>query len=119
MGDADWGRRPTDLARSLRRGRYGRFVPRGERDDPRSARGTVPGAMVADEITPEVARTLLALPRTVRTHPETGKRILAGIGRYGAWLKHGNDYTALPDDEDVLGVGLNRAVALVDARGGR
>ena len=109
----------TGLALTLRRGRYGRFVQLGEEGDPRSARGTVPADMAADEITPEVARALLALPRTVGMHPETGKRILAGIGRYGAWLKHGNDYVALPDDEDVLGVGLNRAVALVDAKGGR
>ena len=109
----------TGRALTLRRGRYGRFVQLGETGDPRSARGTVPANMAADEITPEIARVLLALPRTVGTHPDTGKRILAGIGRYGAWLKHGNDYTALPDDEDVLGVGLNRAVALVDARGGR
>ena len=52
----------------------------------------------------------------VGVHPETGKTIRAGIGRYGAWLKHGATYVPLPDDEDVLAVGLNRAVALVDAR---
>ena len=43
--------------------------------------------MAADEITPEIARGLLALPRTVGVHPDTGKRILAGIGRYGAWAQ--------------------------------
>ena len=59
-------------------------------------------------------RALLALPRTVGTHPETGKAILAGIGRYGPWLKHGAVCVALPEDEDVLAVGLNRAVMLVD-----
>ena len=59
-------------------------------------------------------RALLALPRTVGTHPETGKAILAGIGRYGPRLKHGAAYVALPEDEDVLAVGLNRAVTLVD-----
>ena len=48
------------------------------------------------------------------THPDTGKAILAGIGRYGPWLKHGAAYVALPEDEDVLTDGLNRAVMLVD-----
>ena len=37
--------------------------------------------MEADEITPEVARALLDLPRTVGVHPETGKTIIAGIER--------------------------------------
>ena len=72
--------------------------------------------MEADEIAPEVARALLALPRTVGVHPQTGKTILAGLGRYGAWLKHGAIYVPPADDEDVLTVGLNRAVVLVDAR---
>ena len=70
--------------------------------------------VVFHEITPEVVRALLALPRTVGTHPETGKDILAGIGRYGPWFKHGATYLPLPEDEDVLTVGLNRAVMLVD-----
>ena len=105
----------TGLALTLRTGRYGRYVQLGEVGaDPQAARATVPLGMEAEEITPEVARALLALPRTVGTHPETGKAILAGIGRYGPWLKHGAAYVALPEDEDVLAVGLNRAVALVD-----
>ena len=46
-------------------------------------------------------------PRTVGVHPDTGKPILAGVGRYGSWLRHGRAYVSLPDDEDVLTVGLN------------
>ena len=107
----------TGLALTLRSGRYGRYIQRGEDEGKtRALRRTVPASMEADEITPEVARALLALPRIVGVHPETGKTIRAGIGRYGAWLKHGATYVPLPDDEDVLAVGLNRAVALVDAR---
>ena len=107
----------TGLALTLRRGRYGRYIQRGDDEGKTKAlRRTVPASMEADEITPELARALLALPRIVGVHPETGKTIRAGIGRYGAWLKHGATYVPLPDDEDVLAVGLNRAVALVDAR---
>ena len=107
----------TGLALTLRRGRYGRYIQRGEDEGKTKAlRRTVPASMEADEITPELARALLALPRIVGVHPQTGKTIRAGIGRYGAWLKHGATYVPLPDDEDVLAVGLNRAVALVDAR---
>ena len=107
----------TGLAIALHRGRYGRYIQRGEDEGKTKAlRRTVPASMEADEITPEVARALLAVPRIVGVHPETGKTIRAGLGRYGAWLKHGATYVPLPDDEDVLAVGLNRAVALVDAR---
>ena len=109
----------TGLALTLRSGRYGRYVQRGEAGkDAEAARGTVPMGMETHEITPEVARALLALPRTVGVHPETGRTILAGIGRYGPWLKHGAAYLPLSEDEDVLAIGLNRAVVLVDAQGG-
>ena len=105
----------TGLALTLRTGRYGRYVQRAEDGkDPQAARGTVPMGMEAHDIASEVGRALLALPRTVGTNPETGKDILAEIGRYGPWLKHGAAYLALPEDEDVLTVGLNRAVMLVD-----
>ena len=33
---------------------------------------------------------------------------------YGPWLKHGAVCVALPEDEDVPAVGLNRAVMRVD-----
>ena len=83
----------TGLALTLRRGRYGRYIQRGEDEGKTKAlRRTVPASMEADEITPELARALLALPRIVGVHPETGKTIRAGIGRYGAWLKHGATY---------------------------
>ena len=104
---------------TLRMGRYGLFVQRGEDvGEARAARGSVPKGMAPDEVTLDLARALLALPRVVGVHPGTGETILAGIGRYGAWLKHGGIYVALPEDEDVLSVGLNRAVTLIAAKNG-
>ena len=110
----------TGLALTLRRGRYSRYVQLGENDkDGRAPRGTVPASMEPREITQDVARALLAMPRTVGVHPDTGKTTLAGIGLFGSWLKHGAQYVPLPDDEDVLAIGLNRAVTLADARRAR
>ena len=51
--------------------------------------------------------------REVGPHPETGEPVLAGIGRYGPWLRHGETYTAIPEDDDVLTAGINRAVMLI------
>ena len=54
----------------------------------------------------------LTLPRTVGTHPETKKEIIASIGPYGPYLKHDNKFLSLKED-DVTEVGINRAVELL------
>ena len=46
-------------------------------------------------------------------HPETGEPIAAGIGRFGPYIKHGTTFASLGADDDVLTIGLNRAVALL------
>ena len=104
----------SGLAVTLRRGPNGWYIQSGEGGGgAKPARVSVPGAMVPDAITLDVALRLLALPREVGAHPESGEPILAGIGRYGPWLRHAETYVAIPDDDDVLAIGLNRAVHLV------
>ncbi len=70
----------------------------------------------------ERALSLLALPREVGIHPETGQPITAGIGRYGPFVQHAGTYANLDSVDEVFTVGLNRAVtAIADklAGGGR
>ncbi len=67
----------------------------------------------AEDVTLEMALGLLALPRDVGTHPETGDMIQAGIGRFGPFLKHEGKFTSLPKDDDVMHVGMNRAVEVL------
>jgi DNA topoisomerase-1 len=59
------------------------------------------------------ALALLALPRDIGKHPETGDMIQAGIGRFGPFLKHGSSYSTLPPEDDVLMIGINRAVVVI------
>ena len=66
----------------------------------------VPAASLAEEAAAD-------LPDAPQTKAATID-ILAGIGRYGPWLKHGAAYVALAEAKDMLAVGLNRAVMLVD-----
>ena len=61
----------------------------------------------------DTALRLLALPRELGRHPETGETIVAGIGRFGAYIKHGTTFKSLTPDDDVLTIGLNRAVVLL------
>jgi DNA topoisomerase-1 len=56
---------------------------------------------------------LLALPREIGPHPEDDQPILAGIGRYGPYVKHGKTFASLTAGDDVLSVGMNRAVELI------
>ena len=74
---------------------------------------SLPASMEPETVDLDLARRLLALPREVGRHPDTGQPILAGIGRYGPWLRHEDIYAAIPADEDVLAIGINRAVALI------
>jgi DNA topoisomerase I len=61
----------------------------------------------------EFALKLLALPREIGRHPESGEPIVAGIGRYGPYVQHGKTYANLEQGDDVLNIGLNRAVTLI------
>jgi DNA topoisomerase-1 len=76
-------------------------------------RVSVPKGISPADLDLKTALALLALPREVGRHPESGEPIGAGIGRFGPYLKHGTVYKSLPDDDDVLTIGLNRAVVLL------
>ncbi len=46
--------------------------------------------------------------------------MLAGVGRFGPYVRHGAKYKIDPADESVLEIGMNRAVALLaEAKDGR
>ncbi len=96
---------------SLRKGPYGVYVQLGESAKPK--RSGLPKGVSADGFTLEQALALLALPREVGLHPETGTMIMAGVGRFGPFLLHDGKYANLPAAEDVLTVGMNRAVTLL------
>src|SRR5690606_5753278 len=61
----------------------------------------------------EWALRLLALPRIVGQHPETGKEIEANIGRYGPYLRHDGKYAKLSGTREVFETGMNAAVSLL------
>jgi len=104
----------TGLDVTLRAGRFGPYVQLGEAangEKPKRAglpRGTDPATVDLD-----MALKLLALPREIGRHPEDGEPIVAGIGRFGAYVRHGKSYASLEAGDDVLALGLNRAVTLL------
>ncbi len=76
-------------------------------------RTSIPRGMNPNEIDLTVALKLLELPRAIGPHPESGETIYAGIGRFGPYLKMGSTFKSIPKDDDVLSIGMNRAVALM------
>jgi len=114
----------NDEVISLRKGRFGPYVQRGEATEevPKPPRASIPKGWELDQIDLDKALMLLNLPREIGAHPEDGEMIEAAIGRYGPYVRHGKIYANLKDVEDVFTIGINRAVdelAKKAARGGR
>jgi DNA topoisomerase-1 len=95
----------------LKSGRFGPYVQRGEGKE--AKRASLPKGWAPDTIDHEKALALLSLPRDVGKHPESGKMISAGIGRYGPFVLHDGTYANLETVEDVFSIGLNRAVTVI------
>jgi len=80
---------------------------------PKPKRQGLPQGTSPDDVTLESALKLLSLPREIGLHPESGKMIKGGIGRFGPFLMHDDKFTSLPKDDDVLTIGMNRAVEVL------
>ncbi|HCD16703.1 MAG TPA: type I DNA topoisomerase [Rhodobiaceae bacterium] len=97
----------------IRNGPYGPYVQLGDPETKKPKRSSLAKGMAAAAVDLETALKLLSLPRDVGAHPETGDMIQAGLGRYGPYLKYQGSFTSLKDDDDLLEIGLNRAVDLL------
>ena len=99
---------------TLRNGPYGLYiqlgVPEGKE---KPKRASLLKGMTPDDLTFEKAQAILALPRELGPHPDDKEPVLAGVGRFGPYVRHGAKYKSIPADESVLEIGMNRAVALL------
>ncbi len=116
-GDEPVGTDPeTGLPVYVKTGRYGPYVQLGDAD-------TLPGgtrpkmASLFKTMSPaslplEDALRLLSLPRTVGADPATGEEITALNGRYGPFLKKGDDTRSLATEDELFTVSVEAALAL-------
>ncbi len=104
---------------TLRLGPYGPYVQLGEPEGEgkkaiKPKRASLPKGLSAADVDLDRGLRLLALPREIGLHPEDGKPIIAGIGRFGPYIKHESRYVNLKSGEDdVLTIGINRAVTVL------
>jgi DNA topoisomerase-1 len=98
----------------LMHGPYGPYLQlglAGEEEKPK--RVSIPKEIPLSRVDYDIALKLLALPREIGVHPETGKKIIAGIGRFGPYLRHDSTFKSIPQSDSVLDIDLERAVALL------
>ncbi|HZB90462.1 MAG TPA: type I DNA topoisomerase [Stellaceae bacterium] len=115
VGPRELGLDPaTQLPVTLRKGPYGYYVQRGLGDESeKPKRVSLPKGLSPADVTLDQAMKLLSLPREIGVHPTDGKTIVAGIGRFGPYIKHGDEFRSLRGEDDVLTIGINRAVSLL------
>ncbi len=92
----------------LKSGRYGPYVTTGEKN------GSLLRSMSPESMTLADALKVLSLPRLVGSDPE-GAEIFAGPGRYGPYIRRGDDYRSLADEDQIFTVTLGEALELLAA----
>ncbi len=98
-------------------GRYGPYVQWGSPDNlppglekPKMA--SLFKTMVLERITVDEAEALLTLPRTLGIDPADGETIVANNGRYGPYVQKGKDYRNIDNEDQLLEITLEQAVAI-------
>lgn len=106
----------TGLPIFVMEGRFGPYVQLGEKtkENPKPRRSSIPKEKDPSTVTLEDALKFLSLPRVLGTHPETGKEIIANIGRFGPYVMHDGDFRSLKkgSGDDVYTIELPRALEI-------
>ena len=78
---------------------------------------SLPPGVTEENLNPEIAQKIIALPTEIGLHPENKKPVIKDIGRYGPYLKNDgkNQKVSLPDD--LLNLTLERAVEILASKG--
>ena len=104
----------------LKKGPFGYYIQLGDNvEEGKPKRISVPKTMDPEAVDHATAVKLLELPRPIGNHPESGKEILANIGRYGPYVQHGSTFASLTVEDDVLTVELDRALELIATKENR
>jgi DNA topoisomerase I len=109
-------------------GRFGAYVQLGETPEAapkvkgkkaepveKPKRASLQAGMTDSTVTLEQALTLLSLPRVVGLHPDDNEPIVTNFGRFGPYVKHGDEFRSLESDDDVFNISFDAALELIRA----
>jgi DNA topoisomerase I len=115
QGDEPLGQCPeTGKPVYVKIGRFGPYVQRGDAsDDEKPKNASLLKGMEPHELDLETALKLLSLPRDVGAHPENSEPVVAHSGRFGPYVKWGDETRSLPAEMSPLEVTLQQAVELL------
>ncbi len=102
----------------LMNGPYGPYLQVGmpvEGEKKKPKRVSIPKEVPLANVNIDIAHMLLSLPRDLGQHPETNKKIVANIGRFGPYVNHDGKFKSIPKTESVFAIDLAGAVALLAA----
>ncbi|HVW35169.1 MAG TPA: type I DNA topoisomerase [Acidimicrobiia bacterium] len=105
----------TGLEVSVRDGRYGPYVQLGEQEEgskKKPKRASLFKTMTPDTVTLDDALMLLSLPRVVGQDDE-GRDVVASPGRFGPYIKRGDDTRSLKEESQLLTITLPEALELL------
>jgi DNA topoisomerase-1 len=100
----------------LMNGPYGPYLQVGvavEGEKKKPKRVSIPKEVPLANVNIDIANMLLSLPRDLGQHPDTGKKIVANIGRFGPYVNHDGKFKSIPKSESVFSIDLPGAVALL------
>ncbi len=100
----------------LLRGPYGHYVQLGEAvkgEKAKPKRVSWPKEMPIEQADLAGALKLLSLPRELGAHPETGKKVIVNIGRFGPYIGHDGKFKSIPRSDSIFDIRLDRAVELL------
>jgi len=100
----------------LLRGPYGHYVQLGEiieGEKTKPKRVSWPKELPLDQADLATALKLLALPRELGVHPDTGKKVIVNIGRFGPYIGHDGKFKSIPRTDNIFDINLERALELL------
>ncbi len=106
----------TGLPVLLLRGPYGYYVQLGEVEagvKTKPKRISWPKELPPESAELGPALQLLQLPKEIGVHPETGKKVIVNIGRFGPYIGHDGKFKSIPRGDSVFTIELPRAVELL------